>query len=130
MAQYFTREEAEALLPQISVVLRDIQQNRRALQESEEALNALRQQAMGNGHHLHERIMTLQKAVNTHARSLQKLLVKLQTFGCELKDPDMGLIDFLSERNGQEIYLCWYLGEERINYWHYLHTGFAGRQPL
>ena len=35
-----------------------------------------------------------------------------------------------SLRDGREIYLCWYLGEERINYWHYLHTGFAGRQPF
>jgi hypothetical protein len=130
MAHYFTREEAEALLPQITIVLRNIQQSRKALQEDEEALNTLRLQAMGNGHHLHERIMTLQKAVGTHAKLLQKLLVELHALGCELKDPDMGLIDFLSQRNGQEIYLCWYLGEERINYWHYLHTGFAGRQPL
>jgi hypothetical protein len=33
-------------------------------------------------------------------------------------------------RNEQEIYLCWYLGEERIAFWHYLHTGFADHQPL
>ena len=130
MAHYFTREEAESLLPQISLVLRQIQQNRKAFLENEEALNALRLQAMGNGHHLHERISNLQTAVVEHAKVLQKLLVELQTLGCELKDPEMGLIDFLSWRDGHEIYLCWYLGEERINYWHYLHTGFAGRQPL
>ncbi|HLJ32597.1 MAG TPA: DUF2203 domain-containing protein [Ktedonobacteraceae bacterium] len=130
MTHYFTREEAEALLPEITIVLRQIQQSRKALQEDEEALNTLRMQAMGNGHHLHERIMILQKAVGKHAKMLQKLLVELHAFGCELKDPDMGLIDFLSQRNDREIYLCWYLGEERINYWHYLHTGFAGRQPL
>jgi hypothetical protein len=130
MAHYFTREEAEALLPQISHVLRQIQQNRKAFLESEEALDALRLQAMGNGHHLHERIANLQTAVVDYAKVLQKLLVELQSLGCELKDPEMGLIDFLSWRDGHEIYLCWYLGEERINYWHYLHTGFAGRQPL
>ena len=62
MAHYFTREEAEALLPQITIVLRNIQQSRKALQEDEEALNELRLQAMGNGHHLHERIITLQKS--------------------------------------------------------------------
>jgi hypothetical protein len=130
MAHYFTREEAEALLPQISLVLRQIQQNRKALLENEEALDALRLQAMGNGHHLHERIINLQTAGVELAKALQKLLVELQNFGCELKDPDIGLIDFLSWRNGHEIYLCWHLGEERINYWHYLHTGFTGRQPL
>ena len=130
MAHYFTREEAEALLPQISLVLRQIQQNRKALLENEEALDALQLQAMGNGHHLHERIINLQKAVSGYAKALQKMLVELHTFGCELKDPEIGLIDFLSQRDGHEIYLCWHLGEERINYWHYLHTGFAGRQPL
>ncbi len=61
---------------------------------------------------------------------LRQLAAELDSFGCELKDPDIGLIDFLSMRNGREIYLCWMLGEERINFWHYLHTGFAGRQPL
>ena len=90
----------------------------------------LRLQAMGNGHHLHQRIVDLQTAVVELAQTLQKLLVELLNFGCELKDPDTGLIDFLSWRDGHEIYLCWHLGEERINYWHYLHTGFAGRQPL
>jgi hypothetical protein len=47
-----------------------------------------------------------------------------------LKDPTIGLIDFLSLRNDREVYLCWHLGEERINFWHFLDAGFAGRQPL
>src|SRR6202030_827370 len=103
MAHYFTREEAEALLPQISIVLRKIQQSRKALQEDEETLEALRLQAMGNGHHLHERIINLQTAVSEHVKTFQKMLVELHNFGCELKDPDMGLIDFLSRREGHEI---------------------------
>ena len=74
--------------------------------------------------------MKLQRDLSGHAQTLRKLAEELSSFGCELKDPDRGLIDFLSLRDGREIYLCWYLGEERINYWHYLHTGFAGRQPL
>jgi hypothetical protein len=61
---------------------------------------------------------------------MQELIDKLSSFGCVLKDPSIGLIDFLSLRKGREIYLCWYLGEERINFWHYLDTGFAGHQPL
>jgi len=130
MAHYFTREEAEALLPQISVILRKIQVGRQSLLQTEEELEALRVQAAGNGHHLHERMLKLQRDLTTHAQALRKLAEKLDTFGCELKDPDSGLIDFLSLRNGREIYLCWHLGEERINFWHYLHTGFAGRQPL
>jgi hypothetical protein len=130
MAHYFTREEAEALLPQITVVLLKIQEHRQDMQHAEEELSALRAQSMNNGHHLHERIERLQKTLVEQIEALQKLARELRRFGCELKDPDTGLIDFLSMRDGREIYLCWRLGEERINYWHYLDAGFAGRQPL
>jgi hypothetical protein len=130
VAHYFTREEAEALLPQISVVLRKIQEYRKDMQQGEEELGILRGQSMGNGHHLHERMINLQQKIARHIQVLQALANELNRFGCELKDPDSGLIDFLSLRDGREIYLCWLLGEERINYWHYLDTGFAGRQPI
>jgi len=49
---------------------------------------------------------------------------------CELTDIDQGLIDFRAEMDGREVYLCWKLGEERIDWWHELDAGFAGRQPL
>ena len=130
MAHYCTREEAEALLPQVSVILRKIQDGRKSMQQTQEELYDLRLQAAGNGHHLHERIVKAQRDLALQAQMLRKLADELDTFGCVLKDPDKGLIDFLSLRNGREIYLCWYLGEERINFWHYLDTGFAGRQPL
>lgn len=130
MPHYFSREEAEALLPQISVILREIQKNRRSLHSAEEALEVLRVKARSNGHDLHTTMMAVQQHVTEAVDTLSKLVEQLHTFGCELKDPDSGLIDFLSLRNGEEVYLCWLLGEERINYWHYRHTGFVGRQPL
>lgn len=130
MAHYFRREEAESLLPQISVVLLQIQDHYKIMQQKEEELGALQAQAMGNGHHLHVRINKLQKELAELIKTMQEMLAELSTFGCELKDPSIGLIDFLSMRNGREVYLCWYLGEVRINFWHYLDAGFAGRQPL
>ncbi|HZU68033.1 MAG TPA: DUF2203 domain-containing protein [Ktedonobacteraceae bacterium] len=130
MAHYFTREEAEALLPQITVVLLQIQKHRQAMQQTEEELGMLHAQAMGNGHHLHGRIAKVQKELAQQLQVLEALVEELHAFGCELKDPGIGLIDFLSLRNGREVYLCWHLGEERINFWHYLDAGFAGRQPL
>ncbi|TMB83694.1 MAG: DUF2203 family protein [Chloroflexi bacterium] len=130
MAHYFTREEAEALLPQISVVLREIQVKYESVLQTQEELDALRMQAAGDGYHLQDRIMNLQRELSQQAQTLRKLLDELTGFGCVLKDPERGLIDFLSLRSGREIYLCWYLGEERINFWHDLEAGFAGRQPL
>lgn len=130
MAGYFTREEAEALLPQVSVILLDIQREHAATREHEEELEELEMRARGNGHHLHERIAKLQRALDKHIQVLRSLVTELERFGCELKDPETGLIDFLGLRDGREIYLCWRLGEERINFWHELHAGFAGRQPF
>src|SRR2546421_82972 len=89
------REEAEALLPQISVVLRKIQEGRKSFLQTEEELDALRLQAAGSGHHLHERILKLQRQLFLHTQTLRKLAEELSSFGCELKDPDRGLIDFL-----------------------------------
>ena len=47
-----------------------------------------------------------------------------------LRDPETGLVDFPAEREGERVYLCWGLGEDRVANWHPLDTGFAGRRPL
>jgi hypothetical protein len=130
MAHYFTREEAEALLPEITVVLYKIQESHRNVLALKVELEDIQAQAMGNGHHLYERILRLQRDVASSMQQLRDALEELEPFGCELKDPETGLIDFLSLRAGEEVYLCWKLGEQHIAFWHYLHTGFAGRQPL
>ena len=130
MTHYFTREEAEALLPAITLILHRIQDEREKMSTIEGELEALQVQSMGNGHHLHERVQSLQRAVVEAVQSMRNAIEELQEVGCELKDPDTGLIDFLSLRNGREVYLCWRLGEDRIRFWHDLDTGIAGRQPL
>jgi len=93
-------------------------------------LEAMQMLALGNGHHLHGRIHKLQRDLTLQTQQLRNAMDELSTFGCELKDAETGLIDFLSLRDGEEVYLCWRLGEGRISFWHYLHTGIAGRQPL
>jgi hypothetical protein len=47
-----------------------------------------------------------------------------------VRDIEQGLIDFPGLRGGRQIYLCWRLGEDAVNFWHDRETGFAGRQPL
>lgn len=58
------------------------------------------------------------------------LLAQLQTAGIVLRDIDRGLVDFPSMIDGQEVYLCWELGEDRIEHWHGLEAGYEGREPL
>jgi len=130
MTHYFIREEAEALLPAVSLILRKIQEEREKMSIVEGELEVLQIQSMGNGHHLQGRIQRLQRTIAEAVQSLRDAVEELEQVGCELKDPDTGLIDFLSLREGREVYLCWRLGEDRIRFWHDLDTGFAGRQPL
>ena len=61
---------------------------------------------------------------------LQNLVDELSEVGCELKDYQTGLVDFVGRHQGRDVYLCWKLGEGKIAYWHELQTGFAGRQPV
>ena len=60
----------------------------------------------------------------------QRLSAEIEGLGVILRDPDTGLVDFAAVREGEPIYLCWRLGEERIGYWHPRDTGFMGRLPL
>ena len=64
------------------------------------------------------------------ARKLLETVQKIQETGCVVKDLDLGLVDFPSLLKGEEVYLCWKLGEERIGYWHGIEEGFSGRKPL
>ncbi|MEO8213449.1 MAG: DUF2203 domain-containing protein [Myxococcales bacterium] len=57
-------------------------------------------------------------------------LEQIRQLGGEVKDLDLGLVDFPGRRGGEDILLCWRLGEKRIEYWHPLDGGFANRRPL
>ncbi|MDA2913848.1 DUF2203 domain-containing protein [Acidobacteriia bacterium AH_259_A11_L15] len=67
---------------------------------------------------------------DTSASALREALTRMEQTGCIVKDLDMGLIDFLSIVNDEQVYLCWKRGEPSIRYWHRLDEGFAGRKPL
>src|SRR2546428_12563975 len=81
VAHYFTREEAEALLPAISAVLRTIQACRKDILQAEVELDKLLVQARGNGYHLHERMIKLQTDLTHHTQTLRRLIHKGHSFG-------------------------------------------------
>jgi hypothetical protein len=72
----------------------------------------------------------MQERLDVETRHLQEYVDELADVGCELKDFQTGLVDFIGRHQGRDVYLCWKLGEEKIEYWHELHTGFAGRQAV
>lgn len=124
-ARYFTVEEANAILPQLSDLLEQIQQARREIMVSRPDLWPVLKRSIGNGGS-----KKAGELLPVFAR-LQAASAAVEALGVHLKDLDQGLVDFLHRRpDGHEVYLCWHLGEKQVQYWHELHAGYAGRQRL
>lgn len=62
--------------------------------------------------------------------TLKRELLWLADRGILLRDPDTGLVDFPAERDGERVFLCWRLGEERVGWYHSEQSGFSSRKPL
>ena len=77
-----------------------------------------------------QRTAEIEKELEIAKERLNGLLDELSDVGCELKDFQTGLIDFIGRHQNRDVYLCWKLGEAQIGYWHELDAGFAGRQPI
>jgi hypothetical protein len=55
---------------------------------------------------------------------------RLAELGVTVKDLDLGLLDFPSQRAGRDVLLCWHVGEDTVSAWHGLDEGYAGRKPI
>ncbi|MGE0131572.1 MAG: DUF2203 domain-containing protein [Blastocatellales bacterium] len=119
----FTIEEANALLPELIRLFGRIDRARQTLRRlAPEAKLASESQGGGGTAYGFQ----YADALATFIASAQEIL----GLGIEIKDFDKGLCDFPHEREGKIVYLCWRRGEEAIEWWHDLDTGFAGRQML
>jgi hypothetical protein len=67
---------------------------------------------------------------NAAAHELEECVGRLIELGVQVKDPEVGLIDFPSRRDGADVLLCWRAGEDAVEYWHDLEEGYAGRKPI
>lgn len=60
-----------------------------------------------------------------------RLMARLAELGVEVRDPERGLIDLPSMKDGRVVFLCWQIGEgDKIDWWHETYAGFDGRQPI
>ncbi len=117
----FTLEQANSSLPLVRRIVADVVGSCREIA-------AMRQRLAQDSLTLSGREQ-LEAAAEHQEQVFDALVDELAGIGCELKDPGMGLIDFIGRHDGRDVYLCWRMGEDRVAWWHELHTGFAGRQP-
>jgi len=124
MATYFTVEQANAALEIIRPLVEQILEIRQAILARQPQVWPVLQNALGNGGNKDASL------VAEEFGRLQRLVQQVQDSGAVLKDINLGLVDFPALRDGRQVYLCWQYGEERVQYWHEVDAGYAGRQKI
>jgi len=122
--RYFTVAQANALLPEIANYMGDMMVVREIIIQKRPDMWPVLQKAAGNGGSRHAGEMV------EHFRQFESYLKEIQNLGVVVRDVNIGLVDFPSLRKGQEIFLCWRYGEEKIAFWHDRNSGYRGRRPL
>lgn len=130
--RHFKRQEAEELLPLIEPSLEQARTRKQRTEALDQELAQAAAKVMMLGGSLPPYAELAKKKAEREqsAAKMIEAINKIQETGCVVKDIDQGLVDFPSLLKGEEVYLCWKLGEECIGYYHGIHEGFAGRKPL
>lgn len=128
----FTLEEAHSLLPVLESLLRTAIACKKVMEEVECEQQELNHRIFLNGGMFLDVVsLARRKAERIKAEQRAKdAIAEIDSIGVQVKDIDIGLLDFPCEVDGQIILLCWKLGEKSITHWHGTQEGFAGRKPI
>jgi len=132
MPRFFTLQQAEQLLPEVESAIRDAITLKSQYQQAESEWQdfARRVTMLGGVLVDHSKVREQKNQRESVALRLKEVIERIHDFGCVVKDLDIGLIDFPTQLHGEEVYLCWKLGESGIQFWHGVHEGFRGRKPI
>jgi hypothetical protein len=132
MPRFFTLSQAEKLLPHVESAIREAIARKVEYDRAETEWQSFSQRVMLQGGMQVDRSRLLEQKNRRESTALlvQDSIERVHEYGCVVKDLDIGLIDFPTLLNGQEVYLCWKLGESGIQFWHGLHEGFRGRKAI
>lgn len=128
--RYFTPEEANELLAAVRPLAERMVEHRQALVEAQARQAELAARIAGNGGLQPRELAAVNEKVDHEAAGIARCVDGIHELGGLVKDLDRGLVDFPARREGEEILLCWRVGEQEIAYWHGSEEGFAGRRPL
>jgi hypothetical protein len=132
MPRFFNLLQAERLLPEVESAIRNAISLKSDYQEAEEERQNFSRRIMLMGGVLvdHTQVLDQKNHRESVALRLKQAVETIQDHGCVIKDLDIGLIDFPTLFHGEEVYLCWKLGESGIRFWHGTNEGFQGRKPI
>jgi hypothetical protein len=132
MPRYFSHEQATRLLPEVERLLRMAIQAQLVYEEADQAITDLQQRVQSMGGIVVDvsKARRFQDAREEGARHLREAVESITELGVQVKDLDIGLVDFPTTYHGEDVLLCWRLGEPRIGHWHGLEEGVRGRKPI
>jgi hypothetical protein len=126
--RFFSVEDANALVPRLSMLVGRLQTTALRLHEQMQSVAValgVEPDELGTAELLRRR-----PQAGALVEELDAIVREIEESGSELKDIQLGLIDFPARRDGEIVCLCWQFGEPEIAYWHHPAEGFAGRRPL
>lgn len=132
MSRFFTLAEAREHLPRVRKAMQDAVASKSQFEKADAVLRNLMHRIMIMGGIAVDR-ESAQQIRDTRERSNQRLgaaMEEIEEVGCLVKDLDLGLVDFPTLLRGEEVYLCWRVGESDIEFWHGINEGFGGRKPI
>jgi len=128
----FTLDEAQTLLPILESLLKQAINGKKLIEEVDAEMQQTAHRVFLNGGtllnvvHLARRRAEREKSI----RRVKDALAEIDATGVQVKDLDIGLLDFPCKVDGEILLLCWKLGEPAIAHWHGASEGFAGRKPI
>ena len=125
--RYFTAREIDTLIPQLEKIFDHIQTCKtRAEELAAQSLPTLRTSASTDA----VQAQLFRSQVEFLMGAVQEDIRQIRTLGGITKDADLGLVDFLGDVEGQDVWLCWRCGEPRVRFWHPFDGGYGQRRPL
>jgi hypothetical protein len=128
----FTLDEAQAMLPVLESLLRTAIDGKKLIETVDAEGQELSHRIFLSGGLLVNVVQVARRKAERE-RTVQKVkdaVHEIDAIGVQVKDLDIGLLDFPCEVDGEIVLLCWKLGEKSITHWHSTTEGFAGRKPI
>ncbi len=119
------------MLPELRPLAEQMVAAKHAFDEAQERSDQVGRRIAGNGGGIPPaELGALEEDIRERAGELAEAVSGIQALGVLVKDLDTGLLDFPSIREGEEVLLCWRLGEDAVAFFHGYEDGIAGRRPL
>ncbi len=128
----FTLDEAQSLLPVLESLLRATIDAKKTMEQVDTEMHALNKRVFLNGG-MRVDVVNVARRKAERARAEQRAkdtLAEIDSIGVQVKDLEIGLLDFPCDVEGSIVLLCWKMGEPAITHWHGVEEGFAGRKPI